>query len=109
VLPRIPSGQLSGWVNNKPMNMDSTLTAEARVSADGKLVVFVAHARGRAVQCSITRDALEQHFWAPIGADDAHLQKAYMDGHKRIVAAVERKVLKGSDEPIKLHAADFPH
>ena len=89
--------------------MDSTLAAEARVSADGKLVVFVAQARGRVVQCSITRDALEQHFWAPIGADDAHLLKAYMDGHKRIVAAVERKVLRDSDEPIKLNAADFSY
>ncbi|MCX4151282.1 MULTISPECIES: DUF1488 family protein [Paraburkholderia] len=89
--------------------MDSTLAAEASVSADGKLVAFIAHARGRAVQCSITRDALEQHFWAPIGADDAHLLKACMDGHKRIVAAVERKVLRGSDEPINLNAADFSH
>jgi hypothetical protein len=89
--------------------MDSTLAAEASVSADKKLVVFVAHARGRVVQCSITRDALEQHFWAPIGADDAHLLKAYMDGHKRIVAAAERKVLRGSDEPIKLNAADFSY
>ncbi len=89
--------------------MDSTLAAEASVSPDGKLVVFIVIARGRAVQCSITRDVLEQYFWAPIGANDARLLKAYMDGHKRIVAAVERKVLKGSDEPIKLNAADFSH
>ncbi|MFM0367082.1 DUF1488 family protein [Paraburkholderia sediminicola] len=89
--------------------MDSTLAAGASISADKRLVIFFAHARGRAVQCSITRDALEEHFWAPIGADDAHLLKAYMDGHKRIVAAVERKVLRGLDEPIKLHAADFSH
>ena len=56
--------------------MDSTLAAEAFVSSDGKLVTFVSHVRGRAVQCSITRDALEQRFWAPIGSDDAHLLTA---------------------------------
>ena len=87
--------------------MDSTLAAEASVSSDGKLVVFIVFARGRAVQCSITRDVLEQYFWAPIGANDARLLKAYTDGHKRIAAAVERKMLRTSDEPIKLSAADF--
>ena len=89
--------------------MDSTLTIEASVSPDGKLVVFIAFARGRAVQCSITRDVLEQYFWAPIGANDARLLKAYMNGQRRIAAAVERKMLKTSDEPIKLNAADFSH
>jgi hypothetical protein len=87
--------------------MDSTLAAEASVSSDGKLVVFIVFARGRAAQCSITRDVLEQYFWAPIGANDARLLKAYTDGHKRIAAAVERKMLRTSDEPIKLSAADF--
>jgi hypothetical protein len=87
--------------------MNSTLAAEASVSSDGKLVVFTVFARGRGVQCSITRDVLEQYFWAPIGANDARLLKAYTDGHKRIAAAVERKMLRTSDEPIKLNAADF--
>lgn len=89
--------------------MDATPVVEANVSMDGNLVEFVAFARGRVVRCSITRDVLEQYFWAPIGANDARLLKAYTDGHKRIAAAVERKVLKGSAEPIKLHAADFSH
>ncbi|MGA3247632.1 MAG: DUF1488 family protein [Paraburkholderia sp.] len=89
--------------------MDSTFTIDARVSPDGKRVVFVIFFRGRAVQCSITRDVLEQHFWAPIGTNDTLLLKAYTDGHKRITAAVERKFLKVPDEPIKLTAADFSH
>ncbi|MFM0630460.1 DUF1488 domain-containing protein [Paraburkholderia xenovorans] len=90
--------------------MDTTLTVEANVSTDGKLVEFVVFARGHVVQISITRDVLERYFWAPIGANDARLLKAYTDGHKRIAAAVERKVvLRGSAEPIKLHAADFSH
>lgn len=61
------------------------------------------------VRCTITRAALEQYFWAPTGADDARLLKAYIDGQKRITAAVERKKLKSPDEPIKLTAADFSH
>jgi hypothetical protein len=89
--------------------MDSTLTTEISVSPDGKLVAFVAFARGRAVQCSITRDALEQYFWAPIGADDTRLLKAYTVGHNRIAAAIERKILRVPDEPIRLNAADFSH
>jgi hypothetical protein len=87
--------------------MESTLVAEASVSSDGKLVVFVATIRGRAVQCSIARSALEQHFWAPTGATDARLLKAYADGRKRIAAAVERKMLKAPGELIKLNDADF--
>jgi len=41
--------------------MDSTLTEEASVSLDEKLVVFAAFLRGRAVQFSITRTVLEQY------------------------------------------------
>jgi hypothetical protein len=83
--------------------MESTLTTEASVSSDGKLVAFVTVTRGRTVQCSITRDALEQYFWTPLGADETRLLKAYVDGHKRIVAAVERKTLRAPDEPLNNH------
>jgi hypothetical protein len=89
--------------------MNSTLTVDACVSPDGKRVLFVIFFRGRAVQCSITRDVLEQHFWAPIGANDTRLLKAHADGYKRIAAAVERKFLKVPDEPIRLTAVDFSH
>jgi hypothetical protein len=83
--------------------MESTVTAEGSVSSDGKFVVFVAHIRGCAVQCSITRIALERHFWVPVGANDARLLKAFTDGHNRIAAAAERKILKAPGEPIKLN------
>jgi hypothetical protein len=89
--------------------MESTLEVEASVSSDGKLVAFVAHVRGSAVQCSITRSALEQHFWVPIGANDARLLKAFTDGHNRIAAAVERKMLRAPGEPIKLNDTDFTY
>ena len=89
--------------------MESTLVAEARVSSDGKLVLFVATIRDRGVQCSISRRALEEHFWAPIGASDARLLKAYADGRNRVAAAVERKMLRAPSELIQLNGADFNH
>ncbi|MGF6963873.1 hypothetical protein OKW43_000878 [Paraburkholderia sp. WC7.3g] len=87
--------------------MDDTLTAEPCVSSDGKVVAFVASFRNRSVQCSITRDALEQHFWLPAGANQARVLKAFADGHQRITAAVERRTLKKTGVPIVLSAADF--
>jgi hypothetical protein len=87
--------------------MESTFASETSVSSDGKLLVFVARIRGRAVQCSITRSALEQHFWLPVGASDARLLKAFIDGHNRIAAAAERKMLRAPGEPIKLNDTDF--
>jgi hypothetical protein len=96
-------------LTKRERTMESTLAKEASVSSDGKLVAFVAHIRGRAVQCSITRSALEQYFWVPIGANGAHLLKALIDGHSRIAAAVERKMLRAPGEPIKLKDADFTH
>jgi Protein of unknown function (DUF1488) len=89
--------------------MESTLPIEVSVSADGRWVAFVAHIRGRAVQCSITRTTLEQYFWVPNGANEARLLKALTDGRSRIVAIVERKMLIGPGEPMKLTDADFAH
>jgi hypothetical protein len=43
----------------------------------------------------------------PIGADDARLLKAFSDGHNRIAAAAERKVLRAPGESIKLSDTDF--
>jgi hypothetical protein len=44
------------------LTMDSTFAADVGLSADGKLVLFVISARNQSVQCSISREALEQHF-----------------------------------------------
>ena len=108
----MPTRALSARTRAAPVNktnvaMDSTLAAEASVSPDGKLVVFTAFSRDRAVECSITRNVLEQYFWAPIGASETRLLKAYRDGQKRIAATVERKMLKCPDGTVKLTAADF--
>jgi hypothetical protein len=89
--------------------MENILAQQASLSSDGKTVSFVAHVRGRDVQCSISRSTLEECFWVPAGANEARLLKACADGYKRIAATVERKMLKTPGEPIKLHATDFNH
>jgi Protein of unknown function (DUF1488) len=87
--------------------MESALAPEVTISPDGKLVAFVAHVRGVDVPCSITRVALEEHFWLPAGADGARLMKGIVDGRARIAAVVERKMLRAPAELIKLTGADF--
>jgi Protein of unknown function (DUF1488) len=87
--------------------MDTTTFADVSLSADGMLVLFVISARNQPVQCSITREALEQHFWLPAGANDARTLKAFADGRLRIMAAAERRTLKSAGAPLALTAADF--
>lgn len=87
--------------------MDTTFDQDASVSADGNFVVFVAAFRNQSVHCSITRTALEQHFWLPTGASVARMLKAVTDGQQRIMAAAERRMLKAPGAPIALTAADF--
>ncbi|QBR02486.1 DUF1488 family protein [Paraburkholderia pallida] len=87
--------------------MDSTFAADVSLSADGKLVLFFISAHNQSVQCSISREALEQHFWLPAGANDARTLKAFADGRQRITAAAERRMLKSSGAPIALNTAEF--
>jgi hypothetical protein len=89
--------------------MNTSLAREASVSADGKSANFVAHIQGLDVPCLITRRALEEHFWLPAGANDTRLLKAISDGHHRIAAAIERKMLRARDELIRLDKSDFSH
>jgi hypothetical protein len=39
------------------------LELEPGVSLDGRGVVFMLSVRGRDIECIVTREALEQHFW----------------------------------------------
>jgi hypothetical protein len=90
--------------------METAAAPDFTVSHDHKLVMFVTAIRGHEVPCTITRDALEQHFWVPGGASDARLLKAFTDGRKRITAVIERKWLKLASAPgatVALTAADF--
>ncbi|WP_241202014.1 DUF1488 family protein [Caballeronia sp. SBC2] len=66
--------------------MDIRISPDAVVSDDGSFVVFDAAIRESSVESSIKREALEDYFWAPVGASDAQLLKSYADGRKRIEA-----------------------
>jgi hypothetical protein len=47
------------------------LDRKAAISPDGRVVVLVLPIRGRKVEAAVARDALEEHFWLPPGADAA--------------------------------------
>ena len=80
---------------------------EPSVSPDGRAVVFVLSLRGRDHECAITREALEQHFWPQRGAPEARILRTFDDGHKRIFAVAERKLLANPGGRIVVTANDF--
>jgi hypothetical protein len=83
------------------------LEAAPNLGPDSRSVIFTLSTHGREVECSVSREALEQHFWVQPGASDTRILKAFADGRKRITAVAERKILAHSDERIVLTAADF--
>ncbi|MFM0630470.1 DUF1488 family protein [Paraburkholderia xenovorans] len=78
-----------------------------RVSTDGRGVVFVLSLCGRHIECMVTLEALEQHFWVQPGAAEARVLKAFSDGCRRIVATAERKVRARPSDNILLTVDDF--
>jgi hypothetical protein len=87
--------------------MTSKLPIHATISADRASVSFVAFSREQPIRCDITRKALEQCFWAPVGASDERLLKALSDGYERISARVHRKFLAHPASSIHLDVVDF--
>jgi Protein of unknown function (DUF1488) len=77
------------------------------VSPDGRAVVFTLSVRGREIEGAVARDALEEHFWLPRGADAARTLRIFGYGRERIVAVAQRKHLARPDEPLWLTAKDF--
>ena len=77
------------------------------LSTNGQSVTFDIVVQKRAIGCSITRDALEQHFWLERGADEIHLTKAFGNGQRRIAAIAERKALAKGGSHILITADDF--
>jgi hypothetical protein len=94
-------------IDGPSCNMDIRISPDAVVSSDRSFVIFDAHVGERSVQCSIAREALEQYFWAPVGASDAQLLKSYADGRRRIEAIVSRKLLAAPGEAVGLDMSDF--
>ncbi|QCP48305.1 DUF1488 domain-containing protein [Trinickia violacea] len=83
------------------------LEAPPSLAPDNRSVIFTLSIHGREAECSVLREALEQHFWVQPGAGDARILKAFADGRKRITAVAERKLRAHSDEQIVLTSADF--
>ncbi|MDR5755114.1 MULTISPECIES: DUF1488 family protein [unclassified Caballeronia] len=87
--------------------MDTNVAPLAMVSGGGEAVQFEIEIRGKRFPCSITREALEDHFWLERPADDSRLLRAFSDGRERIVAIAERKARRSAVEMIKLTSHDF--
>ncbi|WP_175773348.1 DUF1488 family protein [Paraburkholderia phenazinium] len=77
------------------------------VSPDRNEVAFRLSGRMSGAECAITRQALEDHFWLPRGADAHRMLKTFIDGQKRIAAIAERKSLTQPGQPIRLSSGDF--
>ena len=87
--------------------MDTNVAPLTARSRGGDSVEFEIQIRGKKLPCSITREALEDHFWLARQADEARLLRAFADGRERIVAIAERKARRLSAEAIKLTSLDF--
>jgi hypothetical protein len=79
------------------------------LSTNGQAVTFDIVVQKRAIGCSITRDALERHFWLERGADASHLTKAFGNGERRIAAVAERKALARGASQVLITADDFEY
>lgn len=79
------------------------------LSTNGQSVTFDIVVQKRPIGCSITRDALERHFWLERGADDSHLTKAFGNGQRRITAVAERKALAKGGSHVLITAEDFEY
>jgi hypothetical protein len=62
--------------------------------AGRKSSTFVTELPERPGQCSVSRAALEHDRWAPRGASEGQLLRAYQAGCTRIAVLVERDLLK---------------
>ena len=83
------------------------LELESSVSTEGRAVVFVLSLCGREVECIVTREALEQHFWVQPDASEARILRAFADGRRRIMAVAERKMRVHAGARIALTVDDF--
>jgi hypothetical protein len=77
------------------------------VSSDRDEVAFRLSGRMHGAACLITRQALEDHFWLPPGADAHRMLKTFADGQRRIAAIAERKSLTHPGQPVRLSSSDF--
>ena len=63
--------------------------------------------RGREVECAVAREALEEHFWLPRGANRTNTLRTFENGRNRITA--QKKLLAWPGEPLWLTVKRLPH
>jgi len=78
-----------------------------KVAPCERKVVFRLRTERLDVECAITREALEEHFWLPLQAGQTRMLKAFVDGRQRIIAVAERKIRLHPGQPIRLTAEVF--
>ncbi|WP_308112591.1 MULTISPECIES: DUF1488 family protein [Paraburkholderia] len=61
------------------------------VPPDGGRIAFRLSEQAGSAECAISREALEAHFWLPLGACEVRMLKTFADGRERIIAVAERK------------------
>ena len=89
------------------MAMDATNSDEPTVVDGGHAIAFEVIAAGRVVECTVSRESLQDHFWLQPDADDARMLKIFNDGRYRIVAIAERKARRLATASIHLATSDF--
>ena len=84
-----------------------TVELEPQVLANRLGVAFSIVFRNRPVECMIAITALEAYFWLEPRAGDERILKIFRDGHGRIRAIAERKLLAHPAARPELTPADF--
>jgi hypothetical protein len=77
------------------------------VSLDNRKVAFLFSDGKEDIECTVTREALETHFWLPRNADAGRVLKTFTDGRHRIAAIARRKWLAMPVRPVRLTSDDF--
>jgi hypothetical protein len=79
---------------------------EPQILANRRGVTFTLVRRTGAVECVITTAALEAHFWLEPRAGDDRILKVFRDGHGRIRAIAERRLLARPAQRLELTSED---
>jgi hypothetical protein len=87
--------------------METLDELEPQILANRRGVTFTLVRRTGAVECVITTAALEAHFWLEPRAGDDRILKVFRDGHSRIRAIAERRLLARPAQRLELTPEDF--
>ena len=87
--------------------METVDELEPQILPNRRGVTFNLVRQNSTVECVITIATLEAHFWLEPRAGDARILKAFRDGHGRIRAIAERRLLSHPVARLELTPGDF--